>query len=75
VNAYRVAEGEKTFNDRLRLCGNHVGGILLIRNRGKWQHGHWTCGVGFAPSATFGQWVSALARTYVISGERALLEI
>src|ERR1700675_3810924 len=27
--------------------------------------------VGFAPSATFGQWVSALARTYAITGEPA----
>src|ERR1700730_18148760 len=30
--------------------------------------------VGFAPSATFGQWVSALARTYAITGDRATRE-
>lgn len=30
--------------------------------------------VGFAPSATFGQWVSALARTYAITGEPATRE-
>ena len=30
--------------------------------------------VGFAPTATFGQWVSALARMYAISGEQALRE-
>jgi DUF1680 family protein len=29
---------------------------------------------GFAPSATFGQWVSALARTYAITGEAATRE-
>jgi uncharacterized protein len=27
--------------------------------------------IGFAPSATFGQWVSALARTYAITGDPA----
>ena len=27
---------------------------------------------GFAPSATFGQWVSALARTYAITGDRKI---
>jgi len=31
-------------------------------------------GVGFAPTATFGQWVSALARMYAISGDQALGE-
>ena len=30
--------------------------------------------VGFAPSATFGQWVSALARTYAITGDPATRE-
>jgi hypothetical protein len=30
--------------------------------------------VGFAPSATFGQWVSALARTYAITGDAATRE-
>jgi uncharacterized protein len=29
---------------------------------------------GFAPSATFGQWVSALARTYAITGDSATRE-
>ena len=29
---------------------------------------------GFAPGCTFGQWVSALARTYAITGERATRE-
>ena len=29
---------------------------------------------GFAPSATFGQWVSALARTYAITGSQAARE-
>lgn len=29
---------------------------------------------GFAPACTFGQWVSALARTYVITGEEATRE-
>jgi len=29
---------------------------------------------GFAPTATFGQWVSALARTYAISGARPVRE-
>ena len=33
-----------------------------------------TGGPGFAPSATFGQWVSALARMYAISGDQALRE-
>src|ERR1700733_3118942 len=30
--------------------------------------------VGFAPSATFGQWVSALARSYAITGDAATRE-
>lgn len=30
--------------------------------------------VGFAPAATFGQWVSALARTYAITGDSATRE-
>jgi len=30
--------------------------------------------VGFAPAATFGQWVSALARTYAITGDDATRE-
>jgi DUF1680 family protein len=30
--------------------------------------------VGFAPTATFGQWISALARMYAITGEPALRE-
>jgi DUF1680 family protein len=30
--------------------------------------------VGFAPSATFGQWVSSLARTYAITGDSATRE-
>ena len=29
---------------------------------------------GFAPGCTFGQWVSALARTYAITGEAATRE-
>lgn len=31
-------------------------------------------GVGFAPSCTFGQWVSALARSYAITGDEATRE-
>ncbi len=31
-----------------------------------------TVDVGFAPAATFGQWVSALARTYAITGSPAI---
>ena len=31
-------------------------------------------GVGFAPAATFGQWVSALARMYAINGEQTVRE-
>jgi hypothetical protein len=30
--------------------------------------------VGFAPTATFGQWVSALARMYAINGEQPVRE-
>jgi hypothetical protein len=33
-----------------------------------------TVDVGFAPAATFGQWVSALARTYAITGSPATRE-
>jgi DUF1680 family protein len=33
-----------------------------------------TAGVGFAPSCTFGQWVSALARSYAITGDQATRE-
>jgi uncharacterized protein len=33
-----------------------------------------TFDVGFAPSSTFGQWVSALARTYAITGSQAARE-
>src|SRR4029077_8017086 len=33
-----------------------------------------TFDAGFAPSATFGQWVSALARVYAITGSQAVRE-
>ena len=46
--------------------GEDLGGWYRYEPNYDWH----TFDAGFAPSATFGQWVSALARTYAITGSR-----
>jgi hypothetical protein len=46
--------------------GEELGGWYNYDPNYDWH----TWGAGFAPAATFGQWVSALARTYAITGDR-----
>jgi uncharacterized protein len=47
--------------------GEDLGGWYRYEPNYDWH----TFDAGFAPSATFGQWVSALARTYAITGSQA----
>ena len=47
--------------------GEDLGGWYRYDPNYDWH----TFDAGFAPSATFGQWVSALARTYAITGSQA----
>ena len=50
--------------------GEDLGGWYRYDPNYDWH----TFDAGFAPSATFGQWVSALARAYAITGSRAARE-
>ena len=50
--------------------GEDLGGWYRYDPNYDWH----TFDAGFAPSATFGQWVSALSRAYAITGERAARE-
>ncbi len=50
--------------------GEDLGGWYRYEPNYDWH----TFDAGFAPSATFGQWVSALARTYAITGSQAARE-
>ncbi len=50
--------------------GEELGGWYLYDPNYDWH----TFDAGFAPACTFGQWVSALARNYAITGDRATRE-
>ena len=50
--------------------GEDLGGWYRYDPNYDWH----TFDAGFAPSATFGQWVSALARGYAITGSQAMRE-
>ena len=50
--------------------GEDIGGWYRYDPNYDWH----TFDAGFAPSATFGQWVSALARGYAITGSQAMRE-
>jgi len=50
--------------------GDELGGWYKYDPNYDWH----TFDAGFAPAATFGQWVSALARTYAITGDRKIRE-
>lgn len=51
-------------------CGEDLGGWYEYIPDYDWH----TFDAGFAPTATFGQWVSALARAYAITGSQAARE-
>jgi hypothetical protein len=50
--------------------GEDIGGWYRYDPNYDWR----TFDAGFAPSATFGQWVSALARNYAITGNQKIRE-
>ena len=51
-------------------AGEDLGGWYRYDPNFDWH----TFDAGFAPSATFGQWVSALSRAYAITGSQAARE-
>jgi hypothetical protein len=58
----RILDG---LDEQINLLRSHRGPYNYDRNY-EWH----TFDAGFAPAATFGQWVSAQVRTYAITGDR-----
>ncbi|MGA7887655.1 MAG: beta-L-arabinofuranosidase domain-containing protein [Acidobacteriaceae bacterium] len=66
LNEYSLLKPFRQMSD-MSAPGEELGGWYQYVADFDYHHGD----VGFAPGCTFGQWVSALARNYAITGEEA----